>query len=291
VTTATPRSSGRRFGPSLSRRRANGFRFPLLRIPCQNNFRYLAGRFFAITLTAFGFLIIPAFQIAEAATWTQIDQSLNRCSNSLDRARRMLSTYEAETERLRRVGVKSERENHDYKNRLLDAASTRAEYLRNRIERIENLYTRLERDIETKRRESGSCPSCISSSVDLFCRQSKTLLDELRGQTSIIREHQKKLERKTLSEKSDTAKIEFPLDSLLELVASKADSTQNPRASTLLQKAYEHYNLSNKFHAEKKSEKAGKEAAIARRFAKRALEIASGPVSTNRDTTHANEEN
>lgn len=112
----------------------------------------------------------PVFLMAQSET-RAVQADFNRCSAVLERTERALRHFENAVERLKQSADAARREAW---MREAAALENRTGYFRNRYERALGQAGKIRDDL--KNVSGPVCPSCISSSVNLYCRSGETLL-------------------------------------------------------------------------------------------------------------------
>ena len=105
-----------------------------------------------------------------------VQSEFDRCLSVMERIERSLKRYETSLHSLKRTVTKIKTADKDNISDKVSAHENRFEYFRNRYERIRGQADKLHDDLKS----SGPvCPSCIESSVNLFCRSNETLQNDL----------------------------------------------------------------------------------------------------------------
>jgi hypothetical protein len=130
--------------------------------------RFCPGTLFviAITLTVF----------ADADTRT-VTADFERCHANMERFERDLRRYDDAVDRLGETAVKLGANSGNNIARELTALENRREYFHNRFERSRSQAEKLRGDL--KNVGGPTCPSCVQSSVNMYCRMIETIQNEI----------------------------------------------------------------------------------------------------------------
>ena len=121
-------------------------------------------------------LFCTALVTADSDT-RSVQAEFDRCRLVIDRLERTLRRYEDAVARIIRI-VKLP--THAGDNRLRQEAASlenRLEYFRNRFERARGQADKIRGDL--KNVSGPTCPSCVTSSVNMYCRNGETLQNSL----------------------------------------------------------------------------------------------------------------
>lgn len=129
-----------------------------------------------------------------------------RCESTMERVRRGFTRYE---ETIRRLKDRTEKQSSDMgveSFQKITKMENELEYIRGSIDRSAGQAVKIRSDIANLK--GPTCPSCLTSSISMFCRNSERLLTE-------IEEHQYAAatleERLRSSETSKAASVSAPL--------------------------------------------------------------------------------
>jgi hypothetical protein len=208
---------------------------------------------------------------ADAVSWTQVSQKHGGCAQRLQRCERLHSSFAAGVRRISTMQKEFGGAKKASDENFAQSMSAKDEYLKNRIDRIKKMSEKIVSDIQTGSASSQGCPSCIVSSVDLFCRQVDALLSELNDVNAKIREYESNARKRR---KASAAADDLGLQ--IEKAEKACKDADNPTANTILKKAIEHYATYKSLTAENKPDEAAKEKAIAQQLAQQALHLVSG---------------
>lgn len=105
-----------------------------------------------------------------------VQSEFDRCLSVMERIERALKRYETSLHSLKRAISDIKTADKDNVSDKVSTHENRLEYFRNRFERIRGQADKLHDDLKN----SGPvCPSCIESSVNLFCRSNEMLQNDL----------------------------------------------------------------------------------------------------------------
>jgi hypothetical protein len=206
-----------------------------------------------------------------AGSWQQVEQKFQRCQNRMERVRQQFESFRASAQRLGSLRNTASISDTTRFDNFLTALRAKEEYLTNRVERTRNMGDQLRRDIDTQSKKSTSCPECIVSSIDLFCRHGESLEKELRKQIIKIRQFERSVQH-DIGEESKDAAVES-LDEIMKNAGEAVEKTGNAAAKKVYDKAVAHFKTFQQLRAKGKKEAAGKEAEISRKLAEKAIEI------------------
>jgi hypothetical protein len=106
-----------------------------------------------------------------------VEAEFERCETTIERSRRELARFEEVIQRLKRSMDKATLDSTHTAVRDVFRLTNRIEYLRSRIDRLNGQRDKIRNDLRNVK--GPSCPSCISSSVNLYCRNGENLAGEL----------------------------------------------------------------------------------------------------------------
>ena len=124
-------------------------------------------------------IIIVMLCLARAATGSDIrsvETQFDRCESTMERINREILRFEEAVERLKRLVERNRERYGDYEKNIVKLEN-RVDYFRSRFDRSTGQRDKIRTDLNNV--SGTTCPSCITSSVDLYCRNSETLTSEL----------------------------------------------------------------------------------------------------------------
>ncbi|MBN1309517.1 MAG: hypothetical protein JXA18_16475 [Chitinispirillaceae bacterium] len=126
-------------------------------------------------LSMLPFFSFPAIIGADDDTRT-VEAEFERCESTMERVKRDMLRFEEAVDRLKRAieGSKSAKDQETMQSFL--KLENRVDYLRGRIDRSAGQRDKVSSDLKSA---GATCPSCVSSSVNLYCRNSETLTSEI----------------------------------------------------------------------------------------------------------------
>lgn len=125
---------------------------------------------------------------AEPDTRT-VQAEFDRCKGTLDRVDRSVERFQDAVRNLKRYGMSEPRNFTDSISKEISNLESRLEYFRSRSARAAGQADKI-RD-ELKSVKGPTCPSCVTSSVQLYCRYGETLsaeIDEYLARTSELQQ-------------------------------------------------------------------------------------------------------
>ncbi len=123
-------------------------------------------------------LLFFAVTLAADSDTRTVQAEFDRCHSVMERLERSLRRFEDAMTRIKRTINRLPGGNEE--NDLQQESATlenRLEYFRNRFERARGQADKISGDLKSV--NSPTCPSCISSSVGMYCRNSETLQNSL----------------------------------------------------------------------------------------------------------------
>ncbi len=129
-------------------------------------------------------VLVSALLAAESDTRT-VQTQFNRCESEMDRNKRDLARFEESVGRLKRLSERSPSANSA--SSKISSLESRIDYFRNRIDRSSGQADKIREDL--KGLSGPTCPDCIASSVNMYCRVNENLsseLDRYRAQAEAI---------------------------------------------------------------------------------------------------------
>jgi FtsZ-binding cell division protein ZapB len=121
--------------------------------------------------------------LALTATGTESDTravtaEFNRCESATERIKREMSRFEETVQTIKRISVNMhDKDKSGDLSREVANLESKNEYFLSRINRIANQRDKIQDDLKSVK--GPTCPSCLSSSVNLFCRSSDLLATEI----------------------------------------------------------------------------------------------------------------
>jgi hypothetical protein len=106
-----------------------------------------------------------------------VEADFDRCAGVMERTERSLREYEGAVQRLLRIVEQLPAVRRKGEKEEVNTLARRVDYFRNRLERAAGLADKTRDEL---RNVSGpTCPSCVISAVNLYCRHNEILRDEL----------------------------------------------------------------------------------------------------------------
>jgi hypothetical protein len=173
-----------------------------------------------------------------------VNSRFERCGLIMERVDRAIRRYEDIIEKQKRIGSTAAGKNSGNTGYETVNLENKLEYFNNRADRARNQADRI-RD-ELKNISGPSCPSCIESSVNLYCRSAEDLLSQIEEQISISAEMM--VDAGTASrntgqpEAGTTKKHDYPsnrriVDSLIAAISVKIGSCPDKSAAVFFKQA------------------------------------------------------
>ena len=126
-------------------------------------------------LSMFLFFSFPAIVHADDDTRT-VEAEFNRCKSTMERLKREMLRFEEAVKRLKgALDGSTVAKNREIMQSFLKLEN-RVDYLRGRIDRSAGQRDKIRGDLKSA---GATCPSCVTSSVRLYCRNSETLTREI----------------------------------------------------------------------------------------------------------------
>ncbi len=216
----------------------------------------------AVTLIAVAGLWFTAF----AGDTRTVQADFDRCAQVIERVERSIRRYEDELAALRRNASRIASDQRETVTQDLQTLENRLEYFRNRLERSRGQADKIRDDL--KNVSGPACPSCVESSVNLYCRSGETLrtdVDEYLGKAADLRG---RIGMSAGSSANDGATgfeaRRAAADSLYRSVNEDSKTCADKAAATLLKQARINLTRSDSLHAAGDTEGADKTLGIAR---------------------------
>jgi len=106
-----------------------------------------------------------------------VQAEFDRCVAQMERADRALRRLESNVDRLKRSIPAVVAKNREEFGREVGALENRLDYFRNRFDRSGGQAEKIRGDL--KNISGPTCPSCVESGVNMYCRSAEMLLDEI----------------------------------------------------------------------------------------------------------------
>lgn len=165
-----------------------------------------------------------------------VQSEFDRCMSVMERIERSLKRFENNLDLIKR----SKSDKKENISREISTFENRLEYFRNRFERVRGQADKLRDDIES----SGPvCPSCVESSVNLFCRSNETLQNDIDNYMINLGEIQSKM---GLNENNNNENVGKPIsfkarrdkvETLCETLKSRVEACNEKAIKTLYKQA------------------------------------------------------
>jgi hypothetical protein len=130
----------------------------------------------AVSRVCAAVLLAAAAGAADSDT-RSVQSEFDRCAAVMERVEREMRRYEESVKRLMRTAEETPRSVPREVTQDLGNLEGRIEYFRRRIDRAAAQADRIRGDL--KGVKGPTCPSCVSSSVNLYCRNGERLLAEI----------------------------------------------------------------------------------------------------------------
>ncbi|MFP4014162.1 MAG: hypothetical protein ACLFVQ_08775 [Chitinispirillaceae bacterium] len=170
---------------------------------------------------------------ADPSTRT-VQAEFSRCESAMKRVEREIERYEKLVAGLRDV-LRTRRQDAKCNPLEISGLHSRVEYFRSRLERTRSQADKIRSDIKSV--EGPTCPSCVSSSVDLYCRHYEHLSEavtEYYSKASDIRNRMRQ-SRESGTAEPDSSHVTL-LESCREQISSSRatlDSCTSPAGKAL----------------------------------------------------------
>jgi vacuolar-type H+-ATPase subunit I/STV1 len=125
-------------------------------------------------LTLGTLIIAPSIS---AQTVESVGSQKDRCLRKLEKVERNLDNTNAAVDRIKRLRQAAQDAEAQQADAFLEKAANKIEYTSNRVERCRNQLEKIESDLANVS-TGNQCPKCISSNVNLFCRQIESIYSE-----------------------------------------------------------------------------------------------------------------
>jgi seryl-tRNA synthetase len=202
-------------------------------------------RLLRLAIVAIGF-VIHGSALAESDTRT-VQAEFDRCTAVMERVERSLRRYEDAIGTIKRTPTSTSSGRSESLSQEIASLENRLEYFRNRFERARGQADKIRDDL--KNISGPTCPSCVESSVNLFCRSGENLqtdLDEYLGKVSDLRARMGLKDEKTITRAAKGFKDHrVSADSLYRALS---DACSDKAATTLLEQARLNLNKADSLH-------------------------------------------
>ncbi len=209
-------------------------------------------------------LVVCATFFARADSDTRTVQAqFQRCAQAMERVERSLRRYEDEIRRLKRAGDNLAGEKRETFRKEIAALENRLEYFRNRYERATGQADKIRDDLKSV--SGPTCPSCVESSVKLYCRNAENLqtdIDEYLAKAGDLRSRMG-MRGAAPGESGDFTGRYAQLDSAYQTLTAEETACKDKAAATLLQQAGINLARADSLHAAGDETRAGKSLDIA----------------------------
>lgn len=193
-------------------------------------------------------VIVGAGSTALADSDTRTVQArFDRCASAMERVERSLRRFEDEIRLLKRAGNSLDGQWRETFQQETAAFENRLEYFRNRYERATGQADKIRDDL--KNVSGPTCPSCVESSVKLYCRNAESLqtgIDEYLAKAGDLRSRVGM--RATAGGRGDFSGKYAALDSAYQAL-SAAEACTAKAAVTLLEQARVNLVRADSLHA------------------------------------------
>jgi hypothetical protein len=184
-----------------------------------------------------GLLSFAVSSVAGTDTRT-VQSDFDRCTGEMGRVERSLQRFQDAIGRLKRATDGAAVEKQEGMVNAVTSLESKSEYFRGRYDRAAAQADKIRDDL--KNVNGPVCPSCVSSSVNLYCRNSETLLanlDEYIAKASEIESRMRNLTHTSglgsLAKSGDAALRRLSIDSIMGLRKSMLDTCSAPQVKTL----------------------------------------------------------
>lgn len=123
------------------------------------------------------FLLLSAVLVSFGSDVRTSQAEFERCESTMERVRRGFTRYE---ETIRRLKDRAEKQSSDVSvesSHKITKMENELEYIRGSIDRAAGQAVKIRSDIANLK--GPTCPSCLTSSISMFCRNSERLLTEI----------------------------------------------------------------------------------------------------------------
>ena len=188
-------------------------------------------------LMASALVVCTTFSARAASDTRTVQAQYDRCAQAMDRVERSLRRYEDEIRSLKRAGNDIDKQKREAFGKEFATLENRLEYYHNRFERAKGQADKIRDDL--KNVSGPTCPSCVESSVKMYCRNAESLqggideylakADELRSRAGI---------RTAPPKESGDCAVEYAaLDSAYQLQNAALSACADKAAAALVEQA------------------------------------------------------
>lgn len=200
-------------------------------------------------LSAFLLVVCVTFSAAADSDTRTVQAQFDRCASAMERVERSLRRYEDEIRSLKYTGNNLAAEKRETFQKDVAALENRLEYLRNRYERATGQADRIRDDL--KNVSGPTCPSCVESSVKLYCRNAEGLqtdIDEYLAKAGDLRSRADMQKEAPGQSNAFTGRY-AALDSAYQALADENTACSDKAAAALLQQAGVNLARADSLHA------------------------------------------
>ena len=221
-------------------------------------------------------LIITAAAYASAEEDTRsVQADFDRCKSTMERVDRSIQRYKDIIIRLKQLS----RTEGDSASRTGASLESRFDHFRGRFDRASGQADKIRDDL--KNIKGPSCPSCVSSSVNMYCRNAETLLNDLEEHIAKAADLENRMvDRSTHKdagnpqERSESlSRRRIAIDSIIGLRKLQLDSCSFPSAKALWLQCRINLHKSDSLIASKDYVAGGKTLDIAELLIRKALDV------------------
>jgi len=195
---------------------------------------------------AFALIICATFPAAADSDTRTVQARFDRCASAMERVERSLRRFEDEIRLLKRAGNSLDGQWRETFQQETAAFENRLEYFRNRYERATGQADKIRDDL--KNVSGPTCPSCVESSVKLYCRNAESLqtgIDEYLAKAGDLRS---RVGMRAAGGRGDFSGKYAALDSAYQAL-SAAEACTAKAAVTLLEQARVNLVRADSLHA------------------------------------------
>jgi hypothetical protein len=202
------------------------------------------------------FLLLFAGVLYAAESDTRVVQSeFDRCRGIMERVDRSIERYQDVIASLKRAIDAASPEKREGLIREMNSLENRVEYFRSRFDRAAGQADKIRSDLKAVK--GGRCSSCISSSVNMYCRNAETMLTDIEEQIAKAAQFGSGLERASAQTAShgEQGKIDrfalrrSAIDSIMTLRKDALDSCSSASGKTLWSQSTINLHKADSLHA------------------------------------------
>jgi|GEM_PF-3476145 len=156
-----------------------------------------------------------------------VESTFERCESVMERVKRDMLRFEEEVERLRRSFDAQAASADDKTAQAILKLENRVDYLRGRIDRTASQRDKVRNDL--KNISGPICPTCVSTAVDLYCRNSESLTREIETARTDASALHDKIGHVSPSATSEEGRRQSANTDSLHTALRKAGKNANPR--------------------------------------------------------------